>query len=213
MITLYGITPSNYTNMVKLALIEKDISFREIKTMPCDDLDVLSASPMGKVPYIEVDGCFLSETNVIYDYLEDLKPEPALYPADALSRAKIKEIIRTAELYLDAPARRHLPAVIFGEPVNQDIYKDVKPAIEKGLRAFKQLARFGPYIAGSEFTFADIACYFHLRFVNLHTIKIYDWDITDTFPELDSYLVLLSQRRTIKALESEMQKAIQELMV
>jgi glutathione S-transferase len=208
MIKLHGTTLSNYFSTAKLAFVEKNVPFEEVSIMPSQEPEVLAVSPMGKVPYIEVDGTTLSETNVIFDYLEDIQPQPALYPGDAWAKAKAKEIIRVVELYLDTPARRHLPSVYFGAPVNQTAYKQVRPELEKGLRALKQLARFEPYIAGDSFTFADIAAYFQLRFTNLHTTKIYDWDITDALPGLGAYLDMIGQRPSVKAVDSVMQEAL-----
>ncbi len=208
MIKLYGINLSNYFSTAKAAFVEKNVPFEEVSVMPSQEPEVLALSPMGKVPYIEVDGTPLSETNVIFDYLEDIQPQPALYPSDAWAKAKTKEIIRVVELYLDAPARRHLPSVYFGAPVDQTVYEQARPDLDKGLRALKQLARFAPYIAGDTFTFADIAAYFQLRFTNLHTTKIYDWDIADDLPGLGAYLDLLGQRPSIKAVDSVMQEAL-----
>ena len=208
MIKLYGISLSNYFSTAKAAFVEKNVPFEEVSIMPSQEPEVLALSPMGKVPYIEVDGTPLSETNVIFDYLEDIQPQPALYPSDAWAKAKTKEIIRVVELYLDAPARRHLPSVYFGAPVDQTVYEQARPDLDKGLRALKQLARFAPYIAGDTFTFADIAAYFQLRFTNLHTTKIYDWDIADDLPGLGAYLDLLGQRPSIKAVDSVMQEAL-----
>lgn len=208
MITLYGTPLSNYFNTAKLAFVEKNVPFEEVSIMPSQEPEVLAVSPMGKVPYIEVDGTTLSETNVIFDYLEDIQPQPARYPSNPWAKAKAKEIIRVVELYLDAPARRHLPSVYFGAPVNQTAYKQVRPELQKGLRALKQLARFEPYIAGDTFTFADMAAYFQLRFTNLHTTKIYDWDISDTLPGLGAYLEMLGQRPSVKSVDTVMQEAL-----
>ncbi len=208
MIKLYGTALSNYFSTAKVAFVEKNVPFEEISIMPSQEPEVLAVSPLGKVPYIEVDGATLSETNVIFDYLEDIQPQPALYPSDPWAKAKTKEIIRVVELYLDAPARRHLPSVYLGAPVNQTAYNEVRPDLEKGLRALKQLARFDPYIAGNTFTFADIATYFQLRFTNLHTTKIYSWNISDALPGLGAYLDMLGQRPSVKAVDSVMQKAL-----
>ena len=206
MIKLYGISLSNYFSTAKAAFVEKNVPFEEVSIMPSQEPEVLALSPMGKVPYIEVDGTPLSETNVIFDYLEDIQPQPALYPSDPWAKAKTKEIIRFVELYLDAPARRHLPSVYFGAPVDQTAYEQVRPDLDKGLRALKQLVRFAPYIAGDTFTFADITAYFQLRFTNLHTTKIYDWDITDDVPGLGEYLRLIGERPAVNAVDSVMQR-------
>ena len=206
MIKIYGTTLSNYYSTAKAALVEKGLAFEEVSIMPSQDPEVLAKSPMGKVPYIEVDGTTLTETNVIFDYLEDIQPQPALYPSDPWARAKAKEIIRFVELYLDAPARRHVPTVYFGAPVDQAAYDAARPLLETGLRALRQLVRFEPYIASDTFTFADLTAYFELRFTNLHTTQIYDWDITNDMPGLGEYLQMVGERPSVNAVDSVMQR-------
>jgi glutathione S-transferase len=212
MITLHGVTISNYYNTVKLALMEKQIAFEEVAVFPSQKPEVLKNSPLGKVPWIEVDGQALSETNVIFDYLEEIKPNPSLYPSDPFARAKVRELVRVVELYLDAPARRHIASVYFGAPVNPIAFDEARPAIEKGIAAMKQLAKFGPYIAGDKFTFADVSAYFQLRFVNLHTTKIYDWDISDSLPGLAEYFELLGRRPAVAEVDGLMQEALTKFL-
>jgi glutathione S-transferase len=210
MIKLHGIRISNYHNTAKLAFLEKGVPFEEVATMPGDDPAVLAASPMGKVPYlIRPDGSTLSEVNVIFDYLEDVQPEPALYPQDPWERAKTKEIIRNAELYLDAAVRPLLPTVYFGAPRDDAKAEAQKPLIEKGLRAFKQVAVFDPYISGANYTYADIASYFHLQFTNLHTTKIYEWDIIEGDAELSAYMETLAKQPKLHQQGSEMTQALE----
>ena len=208
MIRLHGTLISNYYNTVKLALVEKQLEFEEVNVFPGRDPEILTASPMGKVPWIDIDGAPLTETNVIFDYLEDIQAQPALYPADPYARAKTKELIRVVELYLDAPARRHIAAVYFGKPVDDVVFKQVRPQLEFGLEALTRLAKFSPYIAGDAFTFADIAAYFQLGFANLATQKIYDWDIKAAVPGLGDYLALLRERASVAAVDDAMQAAM-----
>ena len=208
MIKIHGVTISNYYNSVKLALVEKDIDFEEVSVFPSQEPDVLAVSPMGKVPWMEVDGAALSETNVIYDYLEDVKPDPSLYPGDPFARAKVKEIIRVIEQYVDAAARRHIATVYFGAPVDELAFKEARPALENGLRALESVAKFAPFIAGNTFTFADITAYFQIRFANLHTTKIYDWDIAESIPGLAAYLAMIGERPSVAAVDSVMQEAM-----
>ena len=205
-IKLYGVSISNYFSTAKTALIEKNIDFEEVAKFPGDDPEVIALSPMGKVPYIEVDGKALSETNVIFDYLEDTQPEPPLYPADAWARAKAKELIRTTELYIDFPARKHIASVYFGQPVNESLLDPVKTELEKGLKALKALAQFSPYIAGDSFSFADIDAFFQINFANLHTKKIYDWDIVAADKALADYMTMVGERPSIKAVNDILER-------
>ena len=119
MVRLHGISISNYYSTVKVALLEKTVPFEEIVIFPSQKPEVLSVSHMGKIPWIELDGKVLTETNVIFDYLEDVSSEPALYPTDPWARAKVKELSRIVELYIDSPARRHIASVYFGEEIDQ----------------------------------------------------------------------------------------------
>ena len=88
MIKLYGFKVSNYFNMLKFALLEKGIEFKVVEATPSQESEFTAKSPMGKVPCIEVENRFLSETSIILDYLEESSTAPALYPADTFERAK-----------------------------------------------------------------------------------------------------------------------------
>jgi glutathione S-transferase len=211
MIKLYGVAVSNYFSSAKAAFLEKNVQFEEITVFPSQDEAVLAQSPMGKVPWIEIGEEILTETNVIYDYLEDINPEPRLYPIDPWQRAKVKEIIRVIELYLDAPARRHIGAVYFGQEVDPSAKEQVRPAIENGLRALNHLALFSPYISGETFTFADITAYFMLNFTQMHTTKIYGWDMIGDTPALKDYLDFIGDRESLKELTANMQAGFEAL--
>lgn len=212
MIKIYGIHPSNYYNAVKVAMLEKNMAFEEVNRLPGIEEDNLSACPMGKIPYIETEDGYLAEVNVIYDYLEDINPEPPLYPENAFARAKCKQIIRTAELYIDGPARPLLAFVVFGEAVDQTVCDNARPAIEDGLNAFLCLSKFGPYACGDTFTFADISAFFHLKFLNLHTRSIYDRDIEETNPKIRDYMIMLAERPSIQSVVPTMEKTLTELI-
>ena len=205
MIKLYGVAISNYFSATKAAFIEKQIPFEEIKVFPSQKPEVLAESHMGKVPWIDVDGEILTELNVIFDYLEDSQLKFPMYPSDPFERAKVKELIRIVELYIDAPARRHVGATYFGAPVEPTAFKEVRPVVENGLRALLKVAKFDPYIAGENFTFADIAAYFHINFAQMNMVKIYDWDmVSDTTPLAD-YLQLVGKRPSVKETNRIMQ--------
>jgi glutathione S-transferase len=212
LIKLYGVAVSNYFSAVKAAFIEKQIAFEEIKIFPSQDSAVLAESHMGKVPWIDVNGSILTESNVIFDYLEDMQPDFPMYPAHPFERAKVKELIRIIELYIDLPARRHLGAVYFGASVEPNAFKEVRPAVEKGLRALVKVGKFDQYIAGASFTFADIAAYFHLNFTQIHMLKIYDWDMISDIEPLAGYLQLVGQRPTIKDVDQSMQTAFAKMV-
>ena len=158
MITLCGITLSNYYNKVKLVLLEKGIPFTEerVSTRSAEPA-VLAASPLGKVPFIRVDGQTLCESQVIVDYLEARYPTPALLPADPLAAAKVRELVTFVELHLELVVREMYAQAFFGGSVSDGTKERVRKQLAKNIPAFLRLAKFSPYVAGDTFTLADCA--------------------------------------------------------
>lgn len=211
MLKLHGFPVSNYYNSVKLALLEKNVEFEEVSEMPRQEESFTSKSPMGKVPCLEIDGRFLTETSVIFDLIEDLHPEPALYPADPFARAKAKEILHYIELYIDLAARRHFPTVFRGAPVNDAALAEARPVLENGLRSLRQLASFDPFLCGSAYTYADISALFHFGLANMATQKIYDWDIVAEVPGLQNCLDQVAARPAAKQVLADLQAGMAAL--
>ncbi|MGM8900539.1 glutathione S-transferase family protein, partial [Psychrobacter sp. 1Y4] len=105
MITLHGFAASNYYNIVKHALLYKEVPFQENLIFAGSD-ELLKVSPVGKVPAITTaEGFNLSEANVICDFIEETYPDTPLYPTDASERAAVRQIMKIAELYLELPSR------------------------------------------------------------------------------------------------------------
>lgn len=210
-IKLYGTPVSSYYNMVKLSLMEKGIDFEEVPAAPSQEAEYLARSPMGKVPCIETDDGFLAETHAIMDYLEDVHPTPAMYPAASYARARARQIISMMELYIDLVARRHLPSVIFGAPRSPEAMNEVRPAMETGLRAIARTAVLDPYMAGAEFGFADIFAYYAFGIAGLLMKSVYDWDITAEVPGLAACLELTRERSTTRQCDAAQQAAREAL--
>ena len=175
MIKLHGFAVSNYYNKVKLALLEKDIAFEEVYNRATKDADTLALSPLGKIPFIQTEHGALCESQVIVDYLEDLKPEPALLPADPWQRAKIRELIAFLETHVELTARRLYPQAFFGGSVPEDVITQTRRDLERMIAAFGRLARFGPYLAGDRFTYADCAGLVHLDRKSTRLNSSHEW--------------------------------------
>jgi glutathione S-transferase len=209
---LHGISISNYANMVKQCLIEKGIEFEQLNARPSQDDDFLAMSPMGKVPCLETPEGFLVETSAILDYLEEIHPEPPMVPARAFARAKASELMHVSELYIELAARRHLGHALFGAERSEEAFTEVRPQVEKGLRAFKQLANFGPYVLGSEFGNADIFVYHSFRLARLVLKQIYDWDIVADVPGLAAHIAAMDERDSTKQVIADHEEAFAALM-
>jgi glutathione S-transferase len=177
-ITLCGFSLSNYYNKVKLVLLEKGLPFDE-RHVPtgCTDDDVLTASPLGKIPFLHTPQGTLCESAVIVEYLEQLSPEPALLPADAWAAAKVRELSQFIELHLELVARELYGQAFFGGTVSDSNQARVRRLLDRNIPAFRRLAKFSPHAAGEAFTLADCAAYAHLPVVALATRAIYGEDL------------------------------------
>lgn len=195
MLKLCGFAISNYYNKVKLSLLEKGIPFEEELAYPSQKEEFRKDSPMGKVPFLRTDRGVLTESQVLTEYIEDMYPEPALYPQDAYERACCRELIEHLELHIELPARRLYLEAFFNGKVSDETRQEVEKLLEKGIRSLARLARFGPYIGGKAFTHADCAAYVHLPLLAQATKKIYGRDFLDEFlPDARPYLKMIGER-------------------
>ena len=98
MLTLYSGPLSMFGAKAQIALLEKGIAF-DLVMVPFDSGDryeprhpeVLRVNPVKQQVPVLVDGDLgLFDSTLIFEYLEDLKPQPALWPAGVAARAKAR---------------------------------------------------------------------------------------------------------------------------
>jgi len=212
MLKLCGFHLSNYHNKVRVALLEKGVPFEEDPACrPSQKDEFLARSPLGKVPFLELDGGRrLSESQVICEYLEEAYPQKPLYPKDPFARAKVRELIDFIELHVELVARRLYGQVFFGRPVSDEVKGAVDKDLAKGIRGLKALARFEPYIAGTELTLADCAAFVSLPLVSLATKGAYGRDYLEALPQLKGYLKMLAERPAFARVNDDRRKATEK---
>jgi glutathione S-transferase len=166
--------------------------------------DATSAgSAIGKVPFLKTDQGVLCESQTIVEYIEEMHPNPPFYPRDPFARAKCRELIGFLELYLELPARRLYPEVYFGGKVSDEVKANAREQLEKGMQALAKAAKFAPFIAGAEFTYADCAAYAHLPLISQSTKKIYGEDLLSRIPAITPYLDQLRGRAAAKKVNED----------
>jgi glutathione S-transferase len=207
MLRLCGFHVSNYHNKVRIALLEKGIEHVDDPgCKPSQEDAFLARSPMGKVPFLELGEGALRESQVICEYLEDAFPQKPLYPKDALERAKVRELIAFLELHVELVARRLYP-LLFGRTISDETKQAVEKALPRGIRAFRALARFDPYLAGKELTFADCAAFVHLPVVSIATKMAYGRDFLDELPQVKPYIKMLGERPAFRRVNEDRKAA------
>ncbi|MEZ5645736.1 MAG: glutathione S-transferase [Burkholderiaceae bacterium] len=209
MLTLCGFSASNYYNKVKLALLEKGLPFEE-EVAWVGETD-LTASPLGKVPYLKTDRGALSESTVILEYLEHAYPEKPLLPADPFAAAKVRELVRYLELHLELVARNLYPEAFFGGKVSDSAKEKIAPQLEKHIAGFARLTSFAPFMAGDSFTLADCAAVVHLPLIAGATKIIYGRDFLADLPVRD-YLKRMGERPTVQKINADRKTSTEQMM-
>jgi len=210
MIKVCGFRLSNYHNKVLIALHEKGVPFEEdCNVRPSQVPEYLGLSPMGKVPYAEVNGTRLIESEVILEYLEDAYPQKPLLPKDPLARAKVRELVTVMELHVELVARRLYAGLFAGAVLSEGAKQSVEKELTKGIRALKALAKFEPYVAGSEFTVADCAAAVHFPLISLATRTAYGRDFLEEIPQVKAYLKMLGERPAVAKVNAERRAAVE----
>lgn len=204
MIKLHGFPASNYFNMAKLALLEKDIAFEDVRIFTSQDDEMLAKSPMGKVPFLETEHGFISETNIILDYIEDALSGPALYPSAPYDRARVRELIKYTELYLELPARRCYGEAFFGSgPVSEQTKEEARAVMQKGAKALNRQATFSPFLYGDALTFADIIFLYTYPMASQVARSVFDWDLSAEIPQADDLIAALKTRKTVQKVDDD----------
>ena len=213
MITLCGFSVSNYYNKVKLALLEKGIPFTEEMVMTgSSEETVLSATPLGKVPFLRTAQGSLCESQVMVDYLEAAYPAVPLVPADPFEAAKVRELCTFIDLHLELVARELYKQAFFGGTVGDDVKDRARKLLGKGIPAFKRLAKFSPYVAGDSFSAADCAAWVSLPLVAMSTKSVLGEDMLAAAGiDWKAYAALIGQRPSAQKVAAD-RKADSERM-
>lgn len=107
-IKLYGTQPSPPSHTVRLELEAKGLDYKPIWLLPGLHPALLRTRGFrgGTVPSIKIDGRKLQQSRAISRALDELQPEPALFPADPQRRLEVEEAERWGDETLQDVPRR-----------------------------------------------------------------------------------------------------------
>ncbi|HDZ07995.1 glutathione S-transferase family protein [Pseudohongiella sp.] len=207
MIKLHGFSASNYYNVPKLALLEKGIAFEEVLSYtgvgPTYKPEYLDKSPLGKVPALETEEGFISESRAILEYIERACPEPSLLPASPFGIAKVQELSQFIELYFELVARRLIRNLLAGTEPDPTVLKEVASSLDKAVAALPRLSSFEQFAYGDQFTLADIAAILNLPIVRNIGKAFLGKDPLAEVPGLDAYCIRMEARPHVKKIRSD----------
>jgi glutathione S-transferase len=107
-IKLYGTRPSPPSHSVRLMLEAKGLDYKAVWLLPGLHPALLRTRGFrdGTVPAIKLDGRKLQQSRAISRALEEIRPEPPLFPADPELRLEVEEAERWGdEVLQDVPRR------------------------------------------------------------------------------------------------------------
>ena len=163
MIKLYGMGLSFNVNKVRYCLNYLNLKYDWVQTNPIagenQTPEFMNVSPTGKIPAIEIDGLRLFESNAINRYLA-ASNNSLIYPQDAGKRA----IVDAWMDYVAIHAAHALGRVLFnrvfapmtGQKVDQDSIRVGLEFLGKYFPILEKQLSQNPYLAGKEFSLADI---------------------------------------------------------
>ena len=205
MITLHGFAASNYYNLVKHVLLYKAVPFQEDLLYGGSEA-LLAISPAGKVPVITTaEGLNISESSVICDFLEETYPDIPLYPDNAGERAVVRQIMKMSELYFELPSRRFIPYAFSGTEAPESVKAEVRQVLSVGVTALSRLCQFSPWIAGEQFTMADIYVYYVNTIVSKFGASQLDWDVLAEISGMKEWNECMSQSAIAQTVEADRQ--------
>jgi glutathione S-transferase len=107
-IKLYVIPASHPSVAAELMLQRKGLPYKRRDLITAMHIPILKAMrfPGRTVPAIKADGRKIQGTRDIARWLEELQPEPSLFPADAARRAAVEEAERWGDVELQSVPRR-----------------------------------------------------------------------------------------------------------
>lgn len=212
MLTLHGFPFSNYHNIVKHALLHKGVPFDEQLVYPGAP-ELLEKSPLGKVPAMTTEnGTVISESSVLVEYLEDAYPDTPLYPASADAKARVRQMMKISELYLELPARRMLPAVLGNAEIAPSTIAEIKSVLAKGAKAVVELASFSPYLCGTELTLADIYMRYALSIPKMVGPSKLDWDVMLEVPGLQEWDAMMADTDIARKVDADLKDNTADFM-
>jgi len=176
--------------------------------MPSQEAEFLAKSPLGKVPCLDTGHGCLVESSAILEYIEECEGGPALLPKDQQARAVVRSLCRINELYIELPARRHYPHLFFGAPKDEHALEEAKPVMERGVAALNAMAKFGPFIAGDQFSLADIVAYESFGYASAVASAMYDWDIVGAVDGLKASRDAVAARASVQQVDAALNEAM-----
>ena len=149
----------------------------------------LRRQPFGRIPALEDDGFELFESRAMARYINE-KASGKLVPGDARGRAKMEQWISVETSEFSGNAMKFIYEYMFKRPQEPAVLEAAGKALDTTSAIMdRQLAKT-PFLAGGEFTIADIGYMPYLEYAMATPAK----DIFARYPHLMAWWSKISER-------------------
>ena len=173
-VILWGVKASPYVRKVMVALAEKHIKYEQREILPKVLLELTNqvapsdfdnASPLGKIPALQVDNFYIADSSVITAYLDRLfATGTLLYPDNPQEYARSLWFERYADTELSNVTYKKIfiesviKPVLFGQKGNKEIIEQaILNELPPMLDYINQSVSKSAWLAGDHFSMADVA--------------------------------------------------------
>lgn len=154
-LTLYGVKVSAFVAKVRIALDHKGLAYEELAPPGGYGSDAYRAIvPAGTVPGLVADGDWLFESNAILEFLEEVAPSPAILPAGAVARARVRGLLGFHDARVEGAVRALFPLVKRDWRAERGAVEAASAGVDA---AFARLAALEPWALGAGPNAADLS--------------------------------------------------------
>ena len=199
---LYHLPLSPFCRKVRLILAEKTLEVNLIEEPVWEKrYDFIRHSPSSKVPLLQIDGLVISESNAIFEYLEEVYPDPPLLPEIMADKIEARRL----SCWFDDTFHKEVTSKL----LYQRVYKKLASSdhvdsgiMKSGMVALKTYCDYidgvldkRRWLAGNKMTIADFSCAAHIS--SLDYLGDIDWN---RFGSMKNWYAIIKSRPAFRSL-------------
>src|ERR1700722_6214623 len=144
-LTLYHNDMSVCAQKVRLCLAEKDLAYEDkhlnLRGGDQKRPEYLALNPNGYVPTLVHDDFVVCESTVICEYIDEAFPDPALKPADARARARMRGFTKFIDAAIFPATATVSQSIAFHHQYKPEMYETMEKARPGWLANLRQLQK------------------------------------------------------------------------
>ena len=182
---LYHLPLSPFCRKIRLVLSEKKLDVDLLEEPVWEKrLDFIRLNPASQVPVLKIDGLIISESNAIFEYLEEVYSQTLLLPQNSVDKVEARRF----NYWFDDTFHNGVTSKLLYQRVNKKLSKTGQPdsvLIKSGISQLKfhldyldKVLEDRRWLAGDTMTIADFAGAAH--FSTLDYLGDIDWSMSDS---------------------------------